>query len=52
MADENTDTPKTEPDENTGAFMDSLVRTNKQIRKDRAEVISEDAQHGEWKNPL
>ena len=26
------------------AFMDSLVRNNKQIRQDRAEVIAEDAQ--------
>jgi len=27
-----------------GAFMDSLVRNNKQIRRDRAEAIGEDAQ--------
>lgn len=28
----------------TGAFMDSLTRNNKQIRKDRAESIAEDAE--------
>ena len=30
--------------EQQGAFMDSLARSNKQIKRDRAEVISEDAQ--------
>jgi len=33
-----------ENSEPTGAFMDSLVRSNKQIKHDRAEVIAEDAQ--------
>ncbi len=36
---EETATPETE-----GAFMESLVRTNKQIKHDRAESIAEDAQ--------
>jgi len=35
---------KTTEEKPSGAFMDSLVRSNKQIKHDRAEVISEDAQ--------
>lgn len=31
-------------EEKTGAFLDSLVRNNKQIRADRAAAIGEDAQ--------
>jgi len=31
-------------DDNKGAFLDSLIRSNKQIRTDRAEAIGEDAE--------
>jgi hypothetical protein len=39
-----TETPMVEEFEMRGAFVDSLRRNNKQIRKDRATAIVEDAQ--------
>lgn len=47
MTDETTGTPKTTLPESPvvkGAFFDSLTRNNKQIRSDRAQAITEDAQ--------
>jgi hypothetical protein len=44
ISEEETRPEEEAPEELSGAFMDSLTRTNKKIRRDRAEAIAEDAE--------